>query len=154
MTDKKKFKQLFSEQLAQVDCVRKSNAWYKESKETIFVVELQKSNYDESYFLNLAIWLKILGENKFPKERFCHIRTRAGSFFFEYGVKIANILDFNNASLDEERCEAIQWLLTENVIPLIKEAAEVKGLCRLYQAGKLKKAFIHKDAREILLQST
>lgn len=55
---------------------KRSGAWYLSREDTILVMDLQKSNYGPRYFVNVAVWLRALGEAQFPKEWHCHIRTR------------------------------------------------------------------------------
>jgi hypothetical protein len=58
MIDKKKLKTLFSQELRAAGFAAKSGSWYRDTEETVQVINLQKSNYDDSYFLNLdeAAW--------------------------------------------------------------------------------------------------
>ena len=150
MIDKKKLKKQFSDKLKKANFKLKSNAWYKETEENIIVVELQKSNYSESYFLNIAVWLKALGEHQFPKERFCHIRMRADSYFIDYGAEIAEALDFSETELDVKKIVSIDWLLQEKILPLSEKLSSIGGLKLLYRNGEFDNVFIHKNARELL----
>ncbi len=150
MIDKKKLKQQFADKLNPANFKLKSNAWYKENEENTIVVELQKSNYSESYFLNIAVWLKALGDNQFPKERFCHIRMRADSYFTDSGAEIADTLDFSETELDSEKSASIDRLLLEKVLPLSDKLSSIEGLKELYKKGELGNVFLHKNARELL----
>jgi hypothetical protein len=150
MIDKKKLKKQFSDKLKTANFKLKSNAWYKENKENIIVVELQKSNYSESYFLNIAVWLKALGEDQFPKERYCHIRMRADSYFTDSGAEIDDTLDFSETELDAEKSASIDRLLLEKVLPLSDKLSSIEGLKVLYRNGEFENVFLHKNARELL----
>jgi Domain of unknown function (DUF4304) len=45
--------------------------WYRSSDDMIVVVNLQKSEYGPSDYVNVGWWLRILGDAKFPKEYPC-----------------------------------------------------------------------------------
>jgi hypothetical protein len=55
---------------------KKSGSWYRRSDETIVVLNLQKSNYGPSYYVNVAIWLLAAGPADAPKPSHCHVQTR------------------------------------------------------------------------------
>jgi hypothetical protein len=150
MIDKKKLKKQFSDNLRKSNFKVKSNAWYKSNEENIIVIELQKSNYNESYFLNIAVWLRALGENQFPKERICHIRMRADSYFLDSGAEIADIFDFSETELDAEKSASIDRLLSEKVLPLVEKLSSIEGLKELYKNGHFENVFLHKNARAFL----
>jgi hypothetical protein len=46
--------------------------WYKHGPDALLVVNLQKSLYGPRYYINLAAWVKQLGEVEAPKEYQCH----------------------------------------------------------------------------------
>jgi len=53
-----------------------SGSWYRDTDDVITVAELQKSQYGLQYYVNIALWLRPLGEAKTPKEQACHVRSR------------------------------------------------------------------------------
>lgn len=62
---------------------KRSGSWYRISDEVITVVELQKSQYGLQYYVNLALWLRPLGEVKTPKEQGRAIFGRASRGLLE-----------------------------------------------------------------------
>lgn len=56
--------------------VKKGGSWYSTSNDAVIVVELQKSQYGPKYYVNIAWWLRLLGNASAPKEHACHVRTR------------------------------------------------------------------------------
>jgi hypothetical protein len=56
--------------------VKKSGSWYRASDEVITVLNLQKSQYGLSCYVNIAFCLRALGAETFPQEQKCHIRFR------------------------------------------------------------------------------
>jgi len=48
---------------------RKGQSWYLAGADAIVVFNLQKSDYDEVYYVNLGFWLKQLGDATFIANR-------------------------------------------------------------------------------------
>lgn len=65
-----------------------SGSWYRDTDDVITVAELQKSQYGLQYYVNIALWLRPLGEAKTPKSRpptfaaasHCLLEARTGSW--------------------------------------------------------------------------
>lgn len=58
---------------------KKGDSWYRRTDDAIVVANLQKSNFGEQYYVNLAAWLTVVAEAQQPKEHQCHVRLRATS---------------------------------------------------------------------------
>jgi hypothetical protein len=71
-------KEILHEELTALGFERGGEFWYKHFDEVIQVVGLQKSNWADQYYINLAVWIKQLGKNDFPKPRECHLQCRLG----------------------------------------------------------------------------
>ena len=55
---------------------RSKGTWRLRQSESIAVLNVQKSQYDEKFFLNLGVYLRSLGELTSPTEYKCHVRRR------------------------------------------------------------------------------
>jgi len=55
---------------------KKARTWTRETAEAFQLVNLQKSQFGEQVYVNVAVYLKALGEETFPPEYRCHIRAR------------------------------------------------------------------------------
>lgn len=55
---------------------KRSGSWYRTQRETVAVINLQRSNFSPAYYLNVALWFSALGAELYPKEHHCHVRTR------------------------------------------------------------------------------
>ena len=75
---------------------RKSGSWFRRSDEVIEVVNLQRSQWGEPYYLNYALWLRALGELPFPGEHTCHVRWRAEDVMGR-DAPLARLLDLEYA---------------------------------------------------------
>ena len=108
---------------------KKSGSWYVRNPETIVVLNLQKSNYSVSYFVNVAVWLNALGEADAPKESKCPVRTRLNELLPDsLDQRVDELLDLNYAMDDESRRGELESLLQEHLFPAVKAASTLDGL--------------------------
>lgn len=141
----------FDDALKEAGFHKKSGTWYLEKEQVVLVANLQKSRWGEQYYINLGIWLKPLGEKKFPKEHECHIRLRARSLpaidddFFD------QTFDLENTTLTaEERSERIRSVMREIVIPFLNRCGSVSGIKEEFQKGQLANAMIRAEAKNVI----
>ncbi len=93
---------------------KKGLTWYKKFPECICVVNLQKSNYNNLYYLNVASYIRSIDPIiDYPKEEKCHIRTRLGDNFIGLNLSSQMTRDERNSYLDilfSEICERINQI--------------------------------------------
>jgi len=115
---------------------RRADSWYFESADTISVVNLQKSAYGGQFYVNVAVWLKPLGEAESPPEHKCHIRCRWESLIPQDERSIQRLLNVDDVSLsDQERIAEIENVMVHHVLPFLNKAASLSDLRTLYQSG-------------------
>ena len=131
---------------------KKSDTWYRRTDDAILVVNLQKSDYGYQYYINLAVWLKALGENAFPKEHHCHIRLRAVHLDRNHQRHWEHeVLNLENTSMsDVERAQQIQTLLEDIAIPFLLSCGSLDRIRKLYREGQFKGAAVRVQAQEFL----
>lgn len=147
--DKKTFKKSIAAVCEQASFIKNGQSWYRYGKDTIGVINLQKSDWGNFYYINLGIWLKGIGDEKFPKENHCQIRGRAEGLFPE-----ARELVSRGCSLEESDPEYITQLsvfLRDQLIPFLEEAMDIEKLRSLIQEGRWRSGSITGDARRFLL---
>ena len=81
MIEKTIFKAALNEVFQRSRFARKGQSWFLNGEDAIVVVELQKSNYDEKYYVNFGIWLKRFGLTLYPKANHCQIQSRLTSLY-------------------------------------------------------------------------
>jgi hypothetical protein len=148
----KRIKKLFTEQLKPFDFVKQSTDWYYNNDELTMVINLQKSNYDKLYFLNVAIWLnETNGINQFPKENHCHIRMRAEDLFksIPKALNPRELFDFN-VSISDKKIEDVNIFLKEYFGPSLNNLKSIDSLKVLYREDFFKYSYLEKNARTIL----
>lgn len=129
---------------------RKGRTWYLDSDDALRIVDLQKSQYGDAHYINLAVWLKSFGDNPAPKEHQCHIRTRL-SALPGIGSDVDQALNLDDPSLTfEERQEVLQDALRVHGLPFLEAAGTLEGLRQLDSAGTLDRLFTKREVREML----
>jgi hypothetical protein len=128
---------------------RKGASWYLRGKEIVAVLNLQKSQYGDRYFLNIGFLLMDLDDNPFPREEQCHVRTRAAQLWSEDRPGIEDMLDMEYPfSAEPERISSIRLFVQERLIPLLREGSQAEGLSQIV---KTRPGFlVHRDARKRL----
>ncbi len=111
-------------------------------------MSLQKSNYEEKYYINFGVWLKKLGINEYPEEKVCHIRSRLASLFpdnanlFEHGCVIG--------TETENDVKNMVCFIKSNCIPFFTECLREEGLKKLTAVGRFNNALVMKVVKDAL----
>jgi len=119
-------------------------------EDVVAVSNLQKSQYGQQYYFNQAFWLRKLGDETFPKENKCHIRSRLGTLCPEEASHIEELLDLDYDMPEELRIEELLTLLDQRLLPLIEAGSSIAGLRRLFDQGALNGAAIRGPAQQAL----
>lgn len=132
----------------------RTNTWHKQCQDTILVVNLQKSQWGPQYYINLAVWVKQLGDVSTPKEYQCHIRQRATDLPDKRAKTLERALDLEDESMSMEQREAcIDELMRESAIPFLESLSTVEGIRSALEAQKLKGCFVNRQLKELLAAS-
>jgi Domain of unknown function (DUF4304) len=152
MTDSKTIKEIIKKSLSKAGYSKKSDTWYFRNDEVVLLVNLQKSQYGNQYYLNCGVGLKSLGVVDFPKEYQCHIRFRIEGVMPEGSEKnIAALLNLEDMSISEiQRKDEISKLIAEYVLPTLTALSSINGISETIHSGVLKKAMIHKQVKDLV----
>src|SRR3977135_1768112 len=93
-----------------------SGNWYRTSGDVVTVMNLQKSLYSLSYYVNVGWWLRALGDAKFPKENQLHVRIRLDALVRDRADEVKALLDLERHL--ESRAERLQALLQSELLPI------------------------------------
>lgn len=114
--------------------VRRGSTWYLHCDEVIVVLNLQKCDWDRTYFLNLGFWLRGISEKEeFPREERCHVNTRAESLWSDERFSIIELEDQDECH-DQECLAAIRLFLRDKVIPFLVEGSTIAGIRSMLRA--------------------
>jgi hypothetical protein len=137
--------------LKEVGFRRKGSDWFLDTDDAVLVVNLQKSNFGDQYYVNLAIWLRALGDATMPKEQQCHVRTRVTALDLDrqryWETEVFNL----EADLpDAERGTLIRSLMETKVLPFLLRCGTLSGLKEAQRKGQLRGAAIMARAQPFL----
>ena len=141
---------VFEQSRGQAGFIKKGDSWYFNEAETILVANLQKSNFGKQYYVNLAVYVKQFGEERFPKEHKCHIRIRLDAVVTDGTENIFNAED--TSVFEEERQNAVAQLMQSKAIPFLRRLATVEGIRQMVRQGELRKAMVHRLVKERLVK--
>lgn len=147
----KQLEKLFHTLLAPHGFKKKGATWYLESDDVIGLVNLQSSNFGDQFYVNLAVWLKVLGDNPTPKEHQCPVRTRLTSAFPDEQARFEQAFDFESESLsDTKRAEEISEIVNKWIIPFARKIQNLDSLKSAIDTDELRNAAISLKAKEYL----
>jgi hypothetical protein len=127
---------------------RKGATLYRDQPETIAVVNLQGSQWGGRYYVNVALWLKAVGEPDDPRENKCHIRTRLTQLVPEPGL-VDDVLTASSGLTDEVRGIRFRGLLDDYLSPILGSTGTLQEL-RANRDGFLSRFLVGRDALPLL----
>ena len=95
-------------------------SWYRITDDVITVVELQKSQYGLQYYVNIALWLRPLGEASTPKEQVCHVRTRLSRLVGSEEGQLEALLDLDVPMPEGQRARKLTSFLGVHLGPALE----------------------------------
>ena len=117
-----------------------SGSWYRRGHEVILIVNLQKSQYDVSYYVNVDAWLLPLGEAQYPKGG--HVSTRITQLIEDWNA-FEHLLRLETPISDEVRARQLKAIFREQVAPVLATMSEIEPLAA---SGILKKSLVVAEA--------
>ncbi len=123
MIDKKSFKKTFALPLEKAGMVKQGQSWYLDGQDTIAVVNLQKSDWSDLYYINIGICLKELNPAASPLEFRYHLDFRAESLFPEQRELL-----FTSCSLqqsDQELLTELALFIGNQLIPFLHQCSNI-----------------------------
>lgn len=148
MIDKNHLKNAFGETLRNAGFVKKSDTWYRSGTDAIIVLNLQKSDHGNYFYLNLGISLKALSDELFPKVNHCHIQIGADSLVGDDLPFLSRALDLDEGN--EEDLNRFIVMMNDRILPLTSEFLCLNQLREHYKKSTFKGALLFWQARELL----
>jgi len=149
MINKKDFKKSISYSFEKSNLyTKKGQSWYLDGKDSTIVVNLQKSNFNEEYFMNIGIWLKALGIATFPSFNKCHLYFRLEKLFPEDRALILNSLSLERTN--SQLLDDFSQFIILKMIPFLQHCTEENQLIEFMKVGRFKNGIISKEAKDYL----
>lgn len=140
--------QVLKEILVPLGFSRKGDSWYHRSTEVVQVVNLQKSQYGNQYYLNYGAWLLTLSDSAFPREEKCHVRLRIEDIS-DAEEQYKNLLNLESDMGAEWRMASLREAFSSDLLPFIRRTGTIANVQRLYVEGELKRGIVHIDAKRL-----
>ena len=109
---------------------KKGGTWCKDVGAFLQIVNIQGSSYSKSFYINLAVYIKALGNSEWPAEYDCHVRIRLNSFCLEKGV--TELLNYEDFGMDEPPREKLLEILECDGLPWLDNCSSYDGAKREY----------------------
>ncbi|CAI9404243.1 MULTISPECIES: DUF4304 domain-containing protein [Aestuariimicrobium] len=129
--------------------VKRAGSWYLKREDIILVLNLQKSNYGRQYFLNIGLWLNVLGTEQAPQEQHCHIRSRLSRIAADAG-RAGDLMDADKLEVQADGAKQLTSELASALDPLISLASSMRELAGQAGAEFLSRALVTGSAQRAL----
>ncbi|MBE7466314.1 MAG: DUF4304 domain-containing protein [Planctomycetes bacterium] len=129
---------------------KKSGAtWRKEAVDAIGVLNLQGSQWGPSFYINLGVYFRALGDHDQPSEYHCHVRTRLSELVPDR-ERLNTLLNFERPVEDNVRARELEALVLKYGLPWLDTVSTVEG-AREYCCSLVSKSpWVTKEARAFL----
>ncbi len=129
---------------------KKRLCWRRKTDDTIIVVDLQRSQWGEQYYLNVAVAPKLLDPPESPKEHQCDVRVRIDEVRGDAEV-FQTCFDLENDQLtDEDRRRIVGIVFADSVEPLIQLFATLDGVAKYVRSPESRGALVSLKLRTAL----
>ena len=125
---------------------KRSGAWYRANPQTWTVVQLQKSQYGQSYYVNVGFWLRVAGDDHPPPEHHFHIRIRLNALLPDPGDEVEELLDLENGIPEPARRERLTQILRDMLQPFLERGSTLAGLRDMHKEGVFQGAAVRGEA--------
>lgn len=114
---------------------KRAATWHRDREEVVSVLNLQKSQWGDFWYLNLGVYLKALGSEARPAESRCHVRCRADTLV---GRRMA------------KDPIGLAALVEDAAVPWLEALSTERGVADFLGSEPSKSCFVHRGARELL----
>jgi hypothetical protein len=112
------------------------DGWFKESKESIVMLALQKSNFGNFYYLNIKTFIQGVFNRNYTKNKDL-VKKEGGNIFVRQPKEYDVIFDLESPLSDDERRQKLESLFTNYIVPFTGKALHKTGIYDLGQNGEI-----------------
>lgn len=121
-------RELLDPPLADLGFKRKKMMWRRQTDETVFLLDAQKSQYSARYYVNVGLVFSAVSSKDWPTQPYWNVQTRAeGLLDEETASKTLEWLNLENSLSDEDRRTQAQSLVTA-LSPYVDAAESLDSL--------------------------
>jgi len=151
--DKKTVETLVGKALAARGFKKKGTTWYRQVQDVLQVVNLQKSSWGASFYLNLAFVPEGMSVEGLPRPKHykCPIGLRLDSAYPDKEKLIERLLRYEEVEMsDEQRTAGIEKMFREMVLPFMERLQTVDDLKQAIEDGTLNRSALDFAAKKHL----
>lgn len=144
---------LLEKSLKSYDFKYKKSSWYRDRGDFIQLINFQRSNYRNLYYVNLAMDLKISSDIQIKPEYKCPFRLRADSL--DNSCRLAKYLNFQDETISSEERINMLIVFLKSWVLFLDSIDTVEKLKIKYQQKEpiFQEALIMSDLLEKLYES-
>ena len=128
---------------------KRGTTWHLNIHECICVVNLQKSQWGEQYYINLGVLLKRLAPVSSPNESQCHIRERL-SEIVPNTSQCEKALNLEEPLPTQQRIAIITGMLREHALPFLLSLQSSDGIRKALRSERLRPSVVTLSAKKFL----
>ena len=130
------FKKIFNEVAKENGFEKAYEGWFKEFDEIIIVLDLQKSNFGNFYYLNIKLFIQGVFGNKYIKNKQL-VKLDVGDIFLRHPDIYSNLLDLDSSLEDNERKEGLIHMFKNFIVPFSNKTSTKEGIKELHKKGDI-----------------
>lgn len=134
--DSNEFKANFGEVAKAYGFQRAFEGWFREFPEIIQVLDLQKSNYGNFYYLNIKLYIQDVFGTRYVKSKNL-VKNDSGDVFLRQPEMYNKFFDLELDLQPHERQEGIDSMFTQFLSPIFEKACSREGIITLNRSGEL-----------------
>lgn len=128
---------------------KRSGSWWLRGGTVLSVLQLQKSNYDNQFYINMAFHLLAIDPVEPAKEEHCHIRCRADRLLPASDPNVLEILDGASELPVEEQMRYLDRLFAD-VLSCARDLASEQHLAQRVADNTFAICFVLSEAENFL----
>lgn len=153
--DKKELEAILDRELRASGFKKKGSTWYSANSLGVLLFNLQKSQWGNQYYINLAsapIEIPIEGLPR-PKHHNCPVDTRLTGPYPHLEQKLKNVLDLEDTSInDMDRAASLRELVNDYAVPFLRKVDGLTNIKRSIDDGTHPQAYVTRKVRDALNQ--
>ncbi|WP_228450865.1 DUF4304 domain-containing protein [Chryseolinea soli] len=134
--DSRDFKTMFGDVAKESGFESAFGGWWKESSETIVVLDLQKSNFNNLYYLNIKIYVQGISGKRYTRSKNL-VKKDVGDIFRRQPPAYSSVLDIDPAENDSMRKDKLEKMFLEFLVPFADKALSKSGIVELAEKAEI-----------------
>ena len=110
--------------------------WFKDSAESIVVLDLQKSSFGNYYEMNIKIYIQGIFGNRYFRNKDL-VKKDTGDIFRRQPLEYKSVFDFDESMDDDKRKEKLEKLFSEFIVPFTDKILSKSGIKKLAEKGEI-----------------